>query len=208
MTCKRLRVKKSDLWRCAKAISQVKANETVLTEIHQIRPIRVRFAVPGEHVNEIMKYNALAKLKVDATDETGAMLDEGTLSFVDNGVDQATGTILLKGIFENKSEKLWPGEFVNVRMTLTTQTKALVVPTEAIETGQKGQFVYVVKPDMTAEIRPVQPGLALDAETVIEKGLTAGETVVTDGQLRLVPGAKVEVKQGAGKSPSTAGGQP
>jgi multidrug efflux system membrane fusion protein len=184
----------------------VKANETVTIEILQIHPINVRFAIPGGRTGEVMKYNALSKLKVDASDESGTLLDQGTLSFVDNGVDNTTGTILLKATFENKDARLWPGEFVNVRMTLTTRTKAIVVPTEAIETGQQGQFVFVIKSDMTAEIRPVQPGLALDNETVVEKGLSAGETVVTDGQLRLLPGSKVEIKTGATKSPA-AGGQ-
>lgn len=183
----------------------VKVNETVMVEILQIHPINVRFSVPGDRAGEVMKYDALSKLTVEASDESGTLLDRGTLSFVDNGVDEKTGTILLKAVFENKEAKLWPGEFVNINMTLTTQPKAIVVPTEAIETGQQGQFVFVIKPDMTAEIRPVEPGLALDHETVVNKGLGAGETVVTDGQLRLLPGSKVVVKQPEAKPADAPG---
>ena len=125
--------------------------------------------------------------------------DQGVLTFVDNTVDPTTGTIKLKATFPNAQRKLWPGQFVNVALTLTTQPNALLVPTSAIQTGQSGQFVFVVKNDNTVESRPVVAGRAIGDETVIDKGVNPGETVVTDGQVRLVPGAKVEIRNNAGK---------
>ena len=119
---------------------------------------------------------------------------------MDNAIDSTTGTIQLKGTFLNKEKRLWPGQFVNVVLTLTTQSDAVVVSTNAIQTGQQGQYVFVVKPDLTVESRPVAVDRTLDHETIIGKGLNPGETVVTDGQLQLVPGTKVEIK----KSASTA----
>jgi multidrug efflux system membrane fusion protein len=118
------------------------------------------------------------------------------ITFIDNAVDSATGTIRLKGTFANHERRLWPGQFVNVVLTLTTQPNAIVIPSQAVQTGQQGPFVFVVKPDLTVESRPIAVGRTVDGETVIEKGLPAGEKVVTDGQLRLVPGAKVEIKSG------------
>ena len=119
------------------------------------------------------------------------------LTFIDNTVDMATGTIKFKGTFANKGKRLWPGQFVNAVMTLTSQPNAIVVPTQSIQTGQKGQYVFVIKNDLTVEDRPINVGRTLNSETVIEKGLQSGEKVVTDGQLRLVPGAKVEIKNKA-----------
>ena len=113
------------------------------------------------------------------------------MTFIDNAVDNTTGTIKLKATFENPDNRLWPGQFVNVALTLTTQPNAVVVPSQAVQTGQVGQYVFVVKQDMTAEYRPVVAGNNITGETVIQKGLAAGETLVTDGQLRLVPGMKV-----------------
>jgi multidrug efflux system membrane fusion protein len=109
-------------------------------------------------------------------------------------VDSNTGTIRLKGTFANRERKLWPGQFVNVVLTLTIEPNAIMVPTQAIQTGQEGQYVFVVKPDLTVESRPVVAGQTVDTNTVIQKGLHADEKVVTDGQLRLYPGAKVEIK--------------
>jgi len=117
------------------------------------------------------------------------------LTFVDNAVDVNTGTIKLRAAFANKERHLWPGQFVDVVMTLTTQPNAVVVPSQAVQTGQSGQYVFVIKNDLTVESRPIIVGRSLDGETVIEKGLQSGEKVVTDGQLRLVPGAKVETKK-------------
>jgi multidrug efflux system membrane fusion protein len=119
--------------------------------------------------------------------------ETGSISFLDNAVNTATGTIKLKGVFANKDRKLWPGQFTDVVMTLGERKNAVTVPTNAIQTSQQGQFVYVVKPDRKVEMRPVTATVAAGEETVIEKGLAAGETVVTDGQLRLTPGATVEV---------------
>src|SRR5262249_37340192 len=120
--------------------------------------------------------------------------EEGILSFVDNTVDNTTGMIALKATFENKEKLLWPGQFVNVSLRLGEEVGAIVVPAEAVQMGQKDTYIYVVRPDLTAELRPVVPGRSLDGLTAIEKGLEAGEKVVTDGHLRLVPGARVDVK--------------
>jgi membrane fusion protein, multidrug efflux system len=125
---------------------------------------------------------------------------EGAISFVDNTVDPTTGTIRLKGLFANSEKLLWPGQFVNVLFTLTNQPNVVVIPTQAIQTGQAGQYVFVIKDDLTVESRPITAGRAIDDETVIEKGLQPGEKVVTDGQLRLVPGATVEIKNQPGTS--------
>ncbi len=135
------------------------------------------------------------KLKVQAiVPNNEASPDEGFISFVDNAVDTSTGTIKLKGNFTNKERRLWPGQFVNVVLTLTTEPNAIVVPSQAIQTGQQGQYVFVVKQDMTVESRPVVPGRSVNNETVVQKGLNVDDKVVTDGQLRLYPGAKVEIK--------------
>ena len=109
-------------------------------------------------------------------------------------MDVKTGTILLKATFPNDDRKLWPGQFVDVRLRLTIRSGALTVPSQAVQTGQQGQFVFVVKPDLTVESRPVVTAGTFEQLAVVEKGLRAGEKVVTDGQLRLVPGAKVEIK--------------
>jgi multidrug efflux system membrane fusion protein len=121
--------------------------------------------------------------------------EQGILTFSDNAVDKTTGTILLKGTFANKERRLWPGQFVNVVLTLTTQSDAIIVPSQAVQTGQSGQYVFVIKPDLTVELRLVVVNRTLNKESIIEKGLKDGEKVVTDGQLQLVPGAKVEVKE-------------
>ena len=137
----------------------------------------------------------MEKVKVEAVigkDEAHPL--EGVLTFVDNAVDTTTGTIKFKATFANQEKRLWPGLFVNVAVTLTTQPNAVVALTKAIQTGQSGQYAFVIKDDLTAELRPVVVGRTLGAETVVEKGLQAGERVVTDGQLRLIPGSKVDIK--------------
>ncbi len=178
----------------------VKANDSSLVAINQILPIYVSFAAPEKYMAEIKKFMATGKLKVEALIPNEEDRPEtGELSFIDNAVDATTGTIRLKGSFQNAARRLWPGQFVNARLTLSTQPGALVIPSEALQTSQSGSFVFVVKPDKTVDSRPVTVGLTQGAETVIAKGLSAGEVVVTDGQLRLVPGSRVEVKKGAGQ---------
>jgi multidrug efflux system membrane fusion protein len=172
----------------------LKANETEMVEIHQTDPVYVTFAVPEENLADIRTHKAQGNLQVVVTDKSGANPVYGTLTFINNEVDQSTGTILLKATFQNDQNILWPGEFANVSLKLTTRPNAIVVPAQAVETGQEGQYVFVVKRDMTAEIRHVSVGPTVENETIIEKGVTPGETVVTDGQLRLLPGAKVEFK--------------
>jgi multidrug efflux system membrane fusion protein len=175
--------------------NMIKDNDAIMVVINQITPIYVAFSIPEQHLAEIKKYIAKGKLKVEAiipNDE--ARPEEGIISFVDNTVDTATGTIRLKGTFANKEKRLWPGQFVRVVLTLTEERDVIVVPSQAIQTGQEGQYIFVVNPDLTVESRPVVLGLTLNNETVIQKGVNPDEKVVTDGQLRLYPGAKVEIK--------------
>jgi multidrug efflux system membrane fusion protein len=174
----------------------VKANDTpALVTINQVAPIYVTFSVPEQELSNIKKYHALGELRVEASvPQNGSKPAVGALTFIDNKVNTTTGTILLKSTFPNHDRSLWPGQFVDVVLTLTTERNRIVVPSPAVQTGQQGQYVYVVKEDMTAELRVVTPGRTYENRTVIDKGVAAGEKVVTDGQLRLVPGAKVEIK--------------
>lgn len=173
----------------------VKSNDTTLVVINQVHPIYVNFSVPERELPAIRRFNAQGKVPVEAVipNDSGPPA-QGTLSFIDNTVNTTTGTILLKGVFENGDRRLWPGQFVNVTVTLETLLNAVVVPNEAIQTGQAGQYVFVVKTDMTVESRPVTIDRVVGGKTVIQKGLAPGETVVTDGQIRLVPGALVQIK--------------
>lgn len=172
----------------------VKATEdNPLVVIAQIRPIYVSFAVPQQHLAAIKRYRAEGSLKVEALPGGGQRPVAGALTFMNNTVDPSTGTIQLKATFPNTDNALWPGEFVDVALTLTTE-RAVVVPAQAVQAGQQGAFVFVVKPDLTVESRPVKVGRRLAGELVIEQGVKGGERIVTDGQLRLVPGARVEVK--------------
>jgi membrane fusion protein, multidrug efflux system len=177
----------------------IKANaDTAMVVINQVQPIYVSFTVPEHYLGEIKKYMSSGKLSVALVIGKGENYPEsGVVTFVDNAVDAATGTIQLKATFSNRQRFLWPGQFVTAAMTLTTKPDAIVVPSQAIQTGQEGFYVFVIKPDLTVDARPVITGTILDGETVIEKGLQPGEQVVTDGQLRLVPGAKVEIKKRA-----------
>jgi multidrug efflux system membrane fusion protein len=178
----------------------VKANsDAPLVVIEQMDPIYVSFSVPEQRLLEIKRLQAAGTLAVEAlVPDSGGRSASGRLSFIDNSVDHQTGTVLLKGTFSNPERILWPGQFVTATLTLSTRAGALVVPSEAVQTGQQGSFVFVVKPDSTVESRPVTVGVTTEHESVIEKGLAAGEQVVTDGQLRLVPGAKVVAKTGGG----------
>ena len=177
----------------------VKENDAILVIINQVIPIRVSFSIPEQYLADVRKYMAGGTLKVEAAPQDGkAGPVPGTLSFFGNAVDPSTGTIQLKGTFPNTDRRLWPGQFANVVLTLAVRSGAVVVPSEAIQTGQQGQYVFVVRPDLTVEARPVTPGEIFEGQTVIGKGVAAGEKVVTDGQLRLVPGTKVELKTGTG----------
>jgi multidrug efflux system membrane fusion protein len=178
----------------------VRANDqTPLVIINQISPIYVTFGIPEARLPELKRYMAERSVKVAALAPTDSgPPSEGRISFVDNSVDATTGTIKIKGTFANEARHLWPGQFVNVSVTLTTDPHAVVVPTAAVQAGQQGTYVFVVKPDQTVELRDVQVARTADAESVIKTGLTPGETVVTDGQLRLVPGSRVSIKSGPG----------
>lgn len=173
----------------------VKANDVDLVTINQISPIDVEFAVPEQQLPEIKKRMAARPLDVMAVlkDEPGQPLD-GRLTFIDNAVDPTTATIKLKATFTNQDRRLWPGQFVDVVLTLSKEPNAIVVPSQAVQTGQNGQFVFIVKSDMTAQVRNVNIGRSDGQQTIITSGLKPGETVVTDGQLRLTDGAKVEIK--------------
>lgn len=172
----------------------VKANDVPLVVIHQVTPIFASFNVPEQHLAVIRRLNAARALTVRAFPrDNPARGTTGAVSVIDNTVDAATGTIRLKATFENREGALWPGQFVQIILTLESIPDATVVPAEAVQAGQKGQFVYVVKPDNTVESRIVTPGRVFERRMVIEKGLAPGEMVVTDGQLRLAPGARVRL---------------
>jgi len=175
----------------------VTANSTVLDTITQLEPIYVTFAVPEANLPDIKRYMAVRKLPVTARTQDGDAVERGELTFVDNSVDMTTGTIKLKGTFPNADHKLWPGQYVNVTLQLTVRPHALVVPNEAVQSGQDGTFVYVVKDDKTVEARNVVTGPRVDQDLVIEKGLEEGDTVVTEGQLRLAPGSRVQIRTGS-----------
>jgi membrane fusion protein, multidrug efflux system len=179
----------------------VKANDVSLVVIDQIKPIYVTFSVPERTLPEIKKYMALQELKVEAIIPGEEKKPEhGVLTFVDNSVDTTTGTIRLKGTFGNGETRLWPGQFVDAILTLTLEPDALVVPAEAVQTGQQGSLAFVVTPDLTVESRPVTVTRRTNGETLIGQGLQPGEKVVTQGQLRLFPGAKVEIKNDLAKA--------
>ncbi len=178
-----------------------------LVTINQVKPIKVSFALSEQALPELKKYLAAGSLAVQAVPDgyRGEPL-VGRISFLDNRVDAATGTIRLKATFANPDRILWPGQFVYVRLRLTTRRDATVVPARAVQTSQNGNFVYVVNPEQRVEMRPVTLGFSVAGESVIETGLAAGETVVTDGQLRLAPGVKVrlaEADTATGKTEAT-----
>ncbi len=178
----------------------VMANSMDMMTINQVEPIYVTFSVPEAQLAAVKKYRDMGNLSVRARPQDAGVEDEesGNLSFIDNTVDVTTGTIKLKGTFPNTNHKLWPGQFVRVTLRLTTQKNAVVVPNEAVQTGQTGSFVYVVKPDKTVESRTVTTGARVEQDMVVD-GLELGETVVTEGQLRLAPGSKVSIKDGSGR---------
>jgi len=175
-----------------------KVNDTVLVLINQVDPIYVTYAVPEQYFAEVKKYQAQGALAVQAyipNDPRPPAV--GQLAFIDNAVDATTGTIKMRATFRNPDSRLWPGQFVNVVMRLTTRPNATVVPSQSVQTGQAGKYLFVVKPDETADLRQVVAGETVSGDTVIEKGVAPGESVVTDGQLLLAPGSKVEIKKGS-----------
>lgn len=173
----------------------VKAPDDTLVTLNQIHPIYVQFGVPEQYLPEIQHERQNKSLPVAAMFQgLNGPPPQGELTFIDNTVDPSTGMIQLRATFPNERSRLWPGQFVTAVLTLSELTNAVVVPSSAVQTGQNGEYLYVVKPDQTAEERPVTIGLTYQGLTVVQKGLQAGEIVVTDGQLRLTPGAKLDIR--------------
>lgn len=188
----------------------VTANMSDLITINQVQPIYVTFSVPESNLPAIKRYMIDSKLPVMSAPQDGSSAPEiGELTFVDNTVDPTTGTIKLKGTFANTDRKLWPGQFVRVTLRMATQSNALLVPNQAVQAGQDGSFVYVVKQDRTVEARPVTPGSRVNEDIVINRGLQPGETVVTEGHLRLAPGMRIQLRGGRDKrGPAPPAGDP
>ena len=183
--------------------NQVKGNDDKpLVVLNQVQPVFVSFAVPESSLAAIRRHSRPGQRLSVAASPSGnsGAAQTGELTFWDNAVDMTTGTILLKATFSNRNEALWPGEYVDVVLTLATEAGAIVVPSEAVQTGQAGQYVYVVRNDLTVESRPVTVSRTHGALAVVANGLQAGERVVTDGQLRLAPGSKVEIQQTEGRA--------
>jgi membrane fusion protein, multidrug efflux system len=170
----------------------VKANDVpILVVINQVSPIYVSFSVPQQYLETIKKLMARSRLPVQATPPDSSAAESGLLTFINNTVDSTTGTIELMASFPNSDHRLWPGQFSNILLDLGEQQNVFVIPSQAVQTGQQGDYVFVVKPDMTVDVRQVKVGQTVNNQTEILQGLSAGETVVTDGQVRLVPGTKV-----------------
>jgi len=188
----------------------VRPNDTSLTTLNQITPVYVRFSVAERHLADIHRYikSGSVTVKVSPAKNLTGAVSAGKLVFIDNAIDTATGMITLKAEFANLDKLLWPGQFVNVSLHLAMQPGAVVAPLRAVQQGEKGQFVFVVKPDMTADIRPVVVDRAMGEEAVIAKGLAAGETVITDGHLKVRPGGKVEIKENLGATPGNNNSKP
>jgi multidrug efflux system membrane fusion protein len=176
----------------------VDANETALTVINQLRPIYVAFSVPQQDLPAVRRHAAAGPLAVEAIASGNGGATPGELVFINNTVDAATGTVLLKARFPNPEEELWPGQFVDVALHLRTEPQAVVIPAQAVQTGQQGAYVFVVRDDGTVESRAVVTGQSFDGRVVVREGVAAGEQVVTEGQLRLAPGIRVAVRDGAG----------
>jgi multidrug efflux system membrane fusion protein len=184
----------------------VKANDTpFLVQLNQVTPIYVTFSVPETSLGEVRRYSTSHQLKVLAYPKGQSNPAEGHLTFIDNGVDTQTGTVKLKATFVNKDRRLWPGEFVDAALELSVQKNAIVVPTKAVQTGQQGEYVYVVTADSTAEPRLVKTSGTYQDLTLVADGLKTGERVIVNGQLRVIPNAKVVVQSTtSGKTPSNA----
>jgi membrane fusion protein, multidrug efflux system len=171
----------------------VKATDVDLVTIHQVQPIYITFFVPEKHLPDIRERKAAGKLQVRATLNAASKESVGVLTFIDNSVDNTTGMIKLKATFPNLDVKLWPGQFLDVMLRLSERLNAVVIPAAALQTGQMGNYVFVIRPDNTVDLRPITLGPKVGDELAIDKGLQAGERVVTDGQVRLAPGMKVKV---------------
>lgn len=184
----------------------VKANDTpFLVQLNQVTPIYVTFSIPETSLGEVRRYSTSRPLKVLAYPKGQSSPAEGRLTFIDNGVDTQTGTVKLKATFVNKDRRLWPGEFVDAALELSVQKNAIVVPTKAVQTGQQGEYVYVVTADSTAEPRLVKTSGTYQDLTLVADGLKTGERVIVNGQLRVAPNAKVVVQSTtSGKTPSNA----
>jgi multidrug efflux system membrane fusion protein len=187
--------------------SLVTANQTELMTIARVQPVYVTFAVPAVHLSTIKAHMTGDRLTVTATpQDNDARAATGMLTFVDNAVDMTTDTIKLKATFPNDDRRLWPGQFARVSLRLATLSHATVVPSQAVQTGQDGQYVFVVKDDSTVEQRTITPGQRVADDVVVEKGLKPGETVVTEGQLRLEPGSRVTTDL-SGRGAGAGGGR-
>ena len=184
--------------------SLIRANDTTpLVVVNQLSPINVTFAVPEAQLAALKRYMQRGDVAVDvAPPSDSSARSTGRVTFIDNSVDPTTGTIKVKGSFPNGNHLLWPGQFVNVVLTLSIDKDAVVAPTAAVQTGQNGQYVFVVKNDQSAEMRPVQVGRTAGNETIVTNGLEGDEVVVTDGHLRLTPGAKVTIRNEGEKAGS------
>lgn len=187
----------------------IKANgDNPMVTINQIRPVQAAFTIPGQHLQEVFRYRSSGELKVSAAVKDSPLPPiAGTLAFIDNTVDPTTGVIRIKASFANSEYRLWPGQLLDLRLRLTERTDCIVVPAQAVQIGQKGAYVYVVKDDGTVAYRPVDPGTLFQGEVVIEDGLQEGEPVVIDGQMQLADGVKVEEK-GRSSVPSEGQGAP
>ena len=186
----------------------VKANETQLAVINAMTPIYVRFSIPERNLPDVKKYSKAGsvQVKVGLAADFAGEVRAGRLVFIDNAVDANTGMIQLKSEHPNTDRFLWPGQFVHVSLILTVQPKAVVIPLRAVQTGEKGSFVFVVKPDGSAEMRPVVVDRTAGAEAVIAQGVSADETVITDGHLKVWPGGKVEIRNSLNEAASPPGG--
>ena len=173
----------------------VSANSAPLVVINRVQPIRVRFPVPQREFSALQRRASSSSVPVHVTGSDSLPITEaGELSFIDNAVDSLTGTVSAKAQFRNGRRQLWPGQYVKVNVELQVQDNLLVVPTEAIQFGPDGAYVFVVDKAHTARVQPVSAGRAVSDQTVIERGLAGGESVVVDGQSRLTPGAKVSIE--------------
>jgi membrane fusion protein, multidrug efflux system len=173
----------------------IKAGDDNLVTIKQIRPIEAFFSIPQKDLPMVKTFMERGTLRVEALPPEEQAPEHGDLFFVDNAVDKTTGTILLGAVFPNEAERLWPGQYVHITLTLAEQSDATVVPSKAIQTGRDGKYVFVIRDDQSVEIRPVTVGTLSGDDVMVEKGLQAGDQVVTDGQFRLTAGSRIEIQK-------------